>query len=139
MTGLQSLTRIGQSVWLDSISRRLLDTGTLRRYAVEWGVSGLTSNPTIYDQAVRGGREYDADIRAGAAAVVVAGTGRAAAIPVREPQRAAAGATPSRSHSSVAGQKVGANRAWNSPKCPISATPSSSGRTRQRTVRRPGE
>jgi transaldolase len=67
MTGLQALTRIGQSVWLDNITRKLLDTGTLRGYADE-GVSGLTSNPTIFDQAVKGGREYDADIRAGTAA-----------------------------------------------------------------------
>lgn len=66
MSGLHALTRIGQSVWLDNITRKLLDTGTLRRYADEWAVSGLTSNPTIFDHAVRDGREYDADIRAGA-------------------------------------------------------------------------
>lgn len=68
MTGLHALTRIGQSVWLDNITRKLLDAGTLRRYADEWAVSGLTSNPTIFDHAVRDGREYDADIRAGAVA-----------------------------------------------------------------------
>lgn len=67
MSGLHALTRIGQSVWLDNITRKLLDTGTLRRYADEWAVSGLTSNPTIFDHAVRDGLEYDADIRAGAA------------------------------------------------------------------------
>jgi len=57
------LNEMGQSIWLDNISRALLASGTLRRYRDELGVTGLTSNPAIFDQAVRRGREYDADIR----------------------------------------------------------------------------
>ncbi len=58
----------GQSVWLDQISRSLLRTGTLRRYIEEFGVSGLTSNPTIFDNAIKTSRDYDPYIRRGLAA-----------------------------------------------------------------------
>ena len=54
----------GQSLWLDNITRALLDSGTLRRYIDEFSVTGLTSNPTIFDHAVKGGSDYDAAIRA---------------------------------------------------------------------------
>jgi transaldolase len=52
----------GQSIWLDNISRDLLDKGTLRRYIDELSVTGLTSNPTIYDNAIKNGAVYDAAI-----------------------------------------------------------------------------
>lgn len=61
---IRDLGAAGQSVWLDSISRKLLDSGTLAGYVAD-GVTGLTSNPTIFNQAVQGGHEYDADIRSG--------------------------------------------------------------------------
>jgi transaldolase len=60
--GLTQLRKIGQSLWLDQISRDLLDDGTLVRYIRDYGISGLTSNPTIFDAAIGGGSAYDADI-----------------------------------------------------------------------------
>lgn len=60
----QALRALGQSLWLDTITRALLDSGTLQRYITTLGLSGLTSNPTIFDQALRGSDDYDADIRA---------------------------------------------------------------------------
>jgi transaldolase len=53
---------LGQSLWLDNITRELLDKGTLRRYVDELSVTGLTSNPTIFDEAI-GGTAYDEEIR----------------------------------------------------------------------------
>jgi transaldolase len=58
----------GQSLWLDYITRDLLSTGGLARYISELSVTGLTSNPTIFDHAVRKSREYDDAIVAGNAA-----------------------------------------------------------------------
>jgi len=55
----------GQSLWLDNITRTMLDDGTLARYIAELSITGLTSNPTIYDKAIGGSDAYDADIRAG--------------------------------------------------------------------------
>lgn len=54
---------MGQSLWLDNITRDLLDDGTLQRYCSEFSLTGLTSNPTIFDQAIRNGSAYDEDIR----------------------------------------------------------------------------
>ncbi len=68
MNAPAKLNSLGQSLWLDNITRDLLDTGTLARYIAELSVTGLTSNPTIYDKAIGGGSSYDADVRAGAAA-----------------------------------------------------------------------
>ena len=62
MTHLQSLRDIGQSLWLDNITREILDDGTLQRYIDEYGITGLTSNPTIFDQAIGGSSAYDAGI-----------------------------------------------------------------------------
>jgi transaldolase len=59
---------LGQSLWLDNITRDLLDSGTLARYVADLSVTGLTSNPTIYDRAICGSTAYDADVRAGASA-----------------------------------------------------------------------
>ena len=56
---------LGQSLWLDKITRDLLRTGTLRRYIEEWSVSGLTSNPTIFDHAIKNSGSYDDAIAAG--------------------------------------------------------------------------
>jgi transaldolase len=58
------LHALGQSLWLDNITRALLTSGTLQRYIDELSVTGLTSNPTIFDQALKGSADYDADIRA---------------------------------------------------------------------------
>jgi transaldolase len=65
MRATQQLHDLGQSIWLDNITRGLLTDGTLRRYIDEFSVTGLTSNPTIYDHAVKTGSDYDAAIRAG--------------------------------------------------------------------------
>ena len=46
------LQKLGQSLWLDNITRDLLDEGTLKRYINEFYVTGLTSNPTIFEQAI---------------------------------------------------------------------------------------
>jgi transaldolase len=63
MNATQQLHDAGQSLWLDNITRDLLTSGTLKRYIDEWSVTGLTSNPTIFDQAVKGSASYDAAIR----------------------------------------------------------------------------
>ena len=57
-----ALGRLGQSLWLDNITRDLLDHGTLQRYVDIWSVTGLTSNPTIFDKAIAGSAAYDAEI-----------------------------------------------------------------------------
>jgi transaldolase len=56
----------GQSLWLDNITRELLDGGTLQHYINAWSISGLTSNPTIFDAAIAGSTAYDESIREGA-------------------------------------------------------------------------
>lgn len=58
-----TLNRLGQSLWLDNITRDLLDSGTLQRYIDEFSVTGLTSNPTIFDNAISRNSWYDAEIR----------------------------------------------------------------------------
>lgn len=67
MNATAKLSRAGQSLWLDNITRDLLDRGTLDRYASDLAVTGLTSNPTIYDKAIGGSTAYDADARDAAA------------------------------------------------------------------------
>jgi transaldolase len=62
MKATQSLHNLGQSIWLDNITRDLLNSGTLQRYIGELSVTGLTSNPTIFDQAVKNSTAYDAAI-----------------------------------------------------------------------------
>jgi len=57
------LNRLGQSLWLDNITRDLLDSGTLKRYIDELSVTGLTSNPTIFDNAISRSSWYDKEIR----------------------------------------------------------------------------
>jgi len=61
MNTLQHLRALGQSLWLDSISRPMLDDGRIQRYVSELGITGLTSNPTIFDEAIGTGA-YDAEI-----------------------------------------------------------------------------
>jgi transaldolase len=63
MKATQRLHDLGQSIWLDNITRDILDNGTLKRYIDELSVTGLTSNPTIFNQAVRKSSAYDAAIR----------------------------------------------------------------------------
>jgi transaldolase len=53
---------LGQSLWLDNVTRELLNTGTLQRYVDELSVTGLTSNPTIFDHAIKNSTTYDEDI-----------------------------------------------------------------------------
>jgi transaldolase len=59
MEPTQQLHELGQSLWLDNISRDMLDEGTLTRYIRDYSISGLTSNPTIFDQAIKNGAHYD--------------------------------------------------------------------------------
>jgi transaldolase len=56
------LNRLGQSLWLDNITRDLLTSGTLERYVDDLSVTGLTSNPTIFEQAIKNSSAYDAAI-----------------------------------------------------------------------------
>ena len=60
-----TLHDLGQSLWLDNITRELMSSGTLQRYIDELSVTGLTSNPTIFDHAIRNSATYDADISEG--------------------------------------------------------------------------
>jgi transaldolase len=62
MKATQLLHNLGQSLWLDNITRDLLDSGTLKRYIDELSVTGLTSNPTIFDHAIKNSNAYDAAI-----------------------------------------------------------------------------
>src|ERR1041385_9243773 len=63
MNRTRLLRDIGQSLWLDNITRELLDNGGLRKYIDEFSITGLTSNPTIFDEAIGGGNAYDDGIR----------------------------------------------------------------------------
>jgi transaldolase len=63
MKATQLLHDLGQSLWLDNITRDLLDSGTLKRYIEELSVTGLTSNPTIFDHAIKNSASYDPAIR----------------------------------------------------------------------------
>jgi transaldolase len=62
MKATQQLNKLGQSLWLDNITRQLLDSGTLKKYIAELSVTGLTSNPTIFDHAMTHGNSYDDDM-----------------------------------------------------------------------------
>ena len=63
MKATQKLHALGQSIWLDNITRDLLTSGTLRKYIDDLSVTGLTSNPSIFDHAVARSHSYDADIK----------------------------------------------------------------------------
>jgi len=63
MKATHKLHDAGQSLWLDNITRGLLTSGGLRRYINEYAVTGLTSNPTIFDNAIKSSSDYDAAIR----------------------------------------------------------------------------
>src|SRR6516164_8634629 len=63
MKATPQLHDLGQSIWLDNITRDLLTGGTLKRYIDELSVTGLTSNPTIFDHAIKNSTSYDAAIR----------------------------------------------------------------------------
>jgi len=63
MKATQQLHEAGQSLWLDNITRRLLTSGKLRQYIDELSITGLTSNPTIFDQAIKNSQDYDNAIR----------------------------------------------------------------------------
>ena len=60
---IRSVRELGQSIWYDNISRAHLRSGELQRL-IDLGVSGLTSNPTIFEKAISGGADYDADLDA---------------------------------------------------------------------------
>src|SRR6188472_3675415 len=63
MKATQLLHNLGQSLWLDNITRDLLNSGTLKRYIDDLSVTGLTSNPTIFDHAIKNSGSYDPAIR----------------------------------------------------------------------------
>src|SRR6516164_9855107 len=63
MKATRTLHDLGQSLWLDNITRNMLRTGVLRRYIDEFSVTGLTSNPTIFDHAIKNSSDYDDAIR----------------------------------------------------------------------------
>ncbi len=64
MTATQALHNLGQSLWLDNITRDLLNNGTLQQYIDALSVTGLTSNPTIFHQAINNSQSYDSAIQA---------------------------------------------------------------------------
>jgi transaldolase len=63
MSNTKALHDLGQSLWLDNITREILDNGTLRRYVEQLSITGLTSNPTIFDEAIGKTSAYDKGIR----------------------------------------------------------------------------
>jgi transaldolase len=62
MRATRILHDLGQSLWIDNVTRELVNSGTLQRYIDDLSVTGLTSNPTIFDQAIKNSRDYDDDI-----------------------------------------------------------------------------
>ena len=90
MNANRTIHEPGHSLWLDNIIRGLLTSGTLQRYIDELAVSGLTSNPTIFANAIKQTEDYDEAIQAGGAA---AGGGRGSSAPA-PPNRRRSGATP---------------------------------------------
>jgi transaldolase len=62
MKATTTLHELGQSLWLDNVTRELLNSGTLHRYIEDLSVTGLTSNPTIFDHAIKNSASYDEDI-----------------------------------------------------------------------------
>src|SRR5512136_2073870 len=60
---LIALKELGQSVWLDTLSRKLIHSGELKRLIDEDGLSGITSNPTIFQKAISGSVDYDSSLR----------------------------------------------------------------------------
>jgi transaldolase len=62
MNATSKLQELGQSLWLDNISRNMIDTGLLQTYISDFSITGLTSNPSIFTKAVAGGSDYDAQI-----------------------------------------------------------------------------
>src|SRR5258706_4196990 len=62
MRATERLHAEGQSLWLDNITRKMLDSGQIARYVEQYSVTGLTSNPSIFDKAIASG-DYDAEIR----------------------------------------------------------------------------
>src|SRR5215469_13124641 len=63
MKANQLLHNLGQSIWLDNITRDMLNTGALKRYIDEFCVTGLTSNPTIFEHAIKNSSSYDAQLQ----------------------------------------------------------------------------
>ncbi len=63
MNKTQQVCDLGQSLWLDNITRKMLDDGSLRRTIEEFSITGLTSNPTIFDEAIGNSGAYDEGIR----------------------------------------------------------------------------
>src|SRR5512135_548289 len=68
MNPLQQLRAIGQSIWLDYIRRQLLTSGELRRLIEDDALTGMTSNPTLFEKAIAGSADYDEALRAALAA-----------------------------------------------------------------------
>src|SRR5579864_4200906 len=62
MKPTKTLHDLGQSLWLDNLTRALMNSGTLKRYIDALSVTGLTSNPTIFDHAIKNSADYDRDI-----------------------------------------------------------------------------
>ena len=62
MKPTQKLHELGQSLWVDNITRKMLEEGTIARFIDEFSVTGLTSNPTIFDNAISAGDDYDEQI-----------------------------------------------------------------------------
>ena len=62
MNATSKLQELGQSLWLDNISRNMIDTGLLATYIRDFSITGLTSNPSIFDKAISSGDAYDEQI-----------------------------------------------------------------------------
>ena len=60
---IKELRKIGQSIWLDNLSRHIIDSGELKRLIEEDGLTGITSNPTIFQKAISGSKDYDESLR----------------------------------------------------------------------------
>ncbi|WP_254721633.1 transaldolase family protein [Kovacikia minuta] len=62
---LLEIAALGQSIWMDNLSRDIIQSGELKSLIETWGLRGITSNPAIFEKAIAGNKIYDADIEAG--------------------------------------------------------------------------
>src|SRR5689334_22101618 len=60
---VKQISNLGQSIWLDFFDRKLMNSGQLQQYLDQDGVSGITSNPSIFEKAISGSSDYDEDIQ----------------------------------------------------------------------------
>ncbi|MGP3965601.1 transaldolase family protein [Nonomuraea sp. 3N208] len=136
MKATQALHELGQSLWLDNITRGMLEAGQIRRYIDDYAVTGLTSTPSIFDAAIESGA-YDDAIRAKAGAGL-SGEGLFFELAVEDLQRAADAFLPIHERTdATGGYGSRCRRCW--PTTPHPADPRRAGRAVRAQRVHPGD